>query len=785
MVGGPAVPRMPADTLQTYYYCWVVREALVGRASLLEDPYQFVAQGLRPGLAVGSLPLAVPFALLSPLGSAGAYNALVFLSFPLAGLAAYAWLRQAGAPSLGSAAVAAGYALSHVRLDPLFEGQTAGFAPTLAPLVFLSLDRVLTRGRLGDGVRGGMAFLGLAMLETHYGYFLGGLLPLYAAARVPGLATPRRLALGPLLVFAAFVALGAGWLGLLGRTLLAGSVAEAGRSLAEIRANSPEPGALLEWNSYGGRALALLAVSGVLFSRGDRTLRAFWAGVAALGLVLSLGPTLPGIPLYETLHRWVPGFGFIRNVPRFGFITLLGVTALGGYGARALAAWLPPKLRSGAGLALLAAMIVDGVPRHGIAVMHLEESSVYAVLRADARRVLYVPVLAGDNVGASAYLYHPTRTRVPMLNGYSPAPPREYQADVARPLQALNVGDVGPPEHARLREFGVTHVVLDRAVPPVGPFPFALTRDRLARSAGLALVQAADPLWLFRVLDAPRELPASPTSPAGLFAEAEDLARETGEIVADPEAIGGRQVTARAGVHRAGRLLSGLEVVLPRGAYRLSLRTRGGLGRLVVTANGRRPLATPAWDPSATWVDVSLTFRLLRAEPVRVEVDWDGRADLSVDAVSLVFADRPEPEWAFEVETLEHWGRERPDQAASAGRAVLADPARHAGLAVVLGPSRRFPAGHLRLTLAARLAEPAAGPLLVMTVMEPGGPVHATRTVDAAELSVHDYRVAELTFSLVRPTVLDFPVEYLGRAPVFLDRLAVMPDGRLADRHRW
>jgi hypothetical protein len=36
----------------------------------------------------------------------------------------------------------------------------------------------------------------------------------------------------------------------------------------------------------------------------------------------------------------------------------------------------------------------------------------------------------------------------------------------------------------------------------------------------------------------------------------------------------------------------------------------------------------------------------------------------------------------------------------------------------------------------------------------------------------------ELTFELARPTVLDFPIEYLGAVPVYLDRLAVIPEER-------
>ena len=106
-----------------------------------------------------------------------------------------------------------------------------------------------------------------------------------------------------------------------------------------------------------------------------------------------------------------------------------------------------------------------------------------------------------------------------MLNGYSPMVSRHYLTDVYEPLRGLNVGRVGPTEHAALRRLGVTHVVVDRALfpPDVSPLPSAFTIEGLRRSSGLVLERAADSLWLFRVVDTSETTQPPLSSPVGIF----------------------------------------------------------------------------------------------------------------------------------------------------------------------------------------------------------------------------------------------------------------------------
>jgi len=558
-------------------------------------------------------------------------------------------------------------------------------------------------------------------------------------------------------------------------------VAEAGRSLAEVRLFSPGPATLAVPATWGGVAAAALGLVGLLApGPGTRRVRLFYAAVAAAGLVLGLGPTVPGLPLYQALHRWLPLFGLIRNPEKFRILTSLGIAVLAGLGARAVLARVPARWRRPAGAGLLAAVLLGTAPWHAIAITRFPESPVYATLRAEGRRVVNVPLWAGDSAWSSVYLYTVTRTRVPMVNGYSPLVPRRYVAEIFRPLQGLNVGELGPAEYALLARLGVTHLLLDRALfpPEVSPFPSALTRDRLRLSPALELEVAADPLWLYRLTGRPPGPVPAATSPVGVFFEAERLPRGTGAVALDAAASGGAVAAARRGVDAPGFLAFGPYRLLPAGAWRARFRVRGaGLDLDVAADEGRRVVARQAVPALAGWHEVEVAFALDRAAVLEYRVRWDGGADAAVDWVSVVAADRPDPEWAFEVEDLPHRLGERPDPAASGGRAGYAHPVESMKTDLVTGPAREYPAGRYRLTLRARAEGPASGPLLRLTVTEPQGRLLAARTVDAAELPAGRYAEASLEFALPRPTVVEFPVGYLGGTGVYFDRLAVRPLG--------
>jgi hypothetical protein len=780
----PVLSRMPSDTLQLYYQLWLVRDGLLGPTPLFTDPYQFRINGPRGNLTQTFLPLALPFTVLSVFGLHAAYNLLVLLSFPATALAAYGLARQlTGAP--GAALVAGvGFALLPARLDPLFGGHPAGFALALVPAALWGLDVALTRGRLAGGVAGGLAVLALAMLEPQYTYITLGILVAHVAMRA-WVGRTGAWAWMPFTAFVLFLAAAIGWVFMLRQAFVTGSIADVGRGIKEVRLFSPGLGILAQLATYGGPVLALLTLIGLTARgrAGDGGLRLLYGAVLASGVVLIPGPTLPRLPFYEALHRWLPFFAMIRNPRKLELLVAVGSLVLAALGARAvlsrLAAGSPRRRRRlmVAG-ALTGLVLVTTPPWHGVAVARFGDSPVYEALRRSATRVLYLPVWPGDSAYSSLYLYAITRTRVPAVNGYSPFVPRRYLKDVFESLEPLNVGDVGLEEASALRRLGVSHVVVDRAVfpPQVSGYPSAFTIGRLRGSPALALELGVDPLWLFRVTgEGPAERPG-PTSPVGLFYEAEWQNHESGAVVNTPEASGGAMMAARPGLDSPGFLTFGPYRPLPAGKYAARFRVRGAGLRVDVAADrGRRIIAERTVDVGPEWTTVVLPFVVERGQPLEFRAAWDGRAPAAVDWVLVVAADRPDPEWTYEVEALPHKLGERPDPQASGGWAGYADPGESQRTALVSGPVRLFPAGRYRLAVRLRVTAAGLGPLVRLAVTEPMGPTLATREVEAGEVPPGAYREVTLDFALDRPRVLEFPIAFLGDVGVLFDRVTVTP----------
>jgi hypothetical protein len=503
-----------------------------------------------------------------------------------------------------------------------------------------------------------------------------------------------------------------------------------------------------------------------------------------LALALSLGPRLAAVPLFEAAFRAVPGWSFIRQPAKFQVLAHLALAILAAAGAGTVARGTRHP-RSAAVLAIAlglgaAAEYHPGRPA-GLSILPTAGAA-FDTIRAVGPRALYVPLWPGDSSYSALYLYATTLTRVPMVNGYSAFIDRGYVSDVYGALEGVNVGAVEAAEHAVLRRLGVRQIVVDASAFPlkVSPFGPALTLAGLRRSPALEPVEGEGPLWVFRVRERP-EGPARPppTSPLGIYWEAESLRRETGRVEPDPRASNGRVVAGQAGRDAAGFFAFGPYRVLPPGAYRATflLRGRGSLVQAQVTAGrGTRVLGSREallGDPE-TFGEVIVPFALEAAAAVEYRVRWDGRGTAAFDAVAVAFAAEPEPAAAIEVEALGHELVERADPAASGGRAVVAD--RFAPRdRVWSGPLRRYPAGKHRLWVRLKAERPLAGPLAWCGAQASSlGPIRGGRELTAADVpEAGRYVEVPVDFTLERPEVLEFPCEYRGTTEVWFDRLRI------------
>lgn len=82
-----------------------------------------------------------------------------------------------------------------------------------------------------------------------------------------------------------------------------------------------------EWFVYPGAGLVLLSVYG--WATGWARSERLWAGVALLGLLMSLGVNTP---LYSLLYQAVPGLSLFRTPTRWWLLTLLALAVLAAHG---------------------------------------------------------------------------------------------------------------------------------------------------------------------------------------------------------------------------------------------------------------------------------------------------------------------------------------------------------------------------------------------------------------------------------------------------------------------
>jgi hypothetical protein len=242
----------------------------------------------------------------------------------------------------------------------------------------------------------------------------------------------------------------------------------------------------------GGLLLSLVAiVSGVAW-RDGRARMALAFGL--MGCALSFGAALPG---YAWLHEHVPLFQGIRAVARWGFLLLIAVAILAGFGVARLEArwktrvWWPAVAIGLVGLVTLEAL------RAPLSLVRFDGiSAVHSRLAHDqVTGIVVYPLYSGSQFNLNArYMLEQTRHWKPMVNGYSSFAPNSFHERAAR-LQHFPTESV----LQELRDIGVSHVVLHRAPlePAVGPAAIAALRGH----AALEHVLEQDGVIIYRIRD--------------------------------------------------------------------------------------------------------------------------------------------------------------------------------------------------------------------------------------------------------------------------------------------
>jgi hypothetical protein len=411
------------DHLQASYNLWLPGHQLEHGRAPWRDPYSFQPEA-SPRTNFPGWPFALVFwPLHAVLGTVGAWNAFVVLTYLGAGLCTFLWLVALGLPR--GPALVGGLVFS---LAPYRSVQTAAghLAAPVSMLVPLALYGVETR-------RAWLAAAALASVPLSGQVHLA----LGAVPFVLGYALVRRRSLEGVLAAGAAAVAGV----VVYLVAIRGTTGASGRSFGQVERYSAELLDLvarharhgLESFVFVGWLVPLVALAGlVVLARRDAALACVFGLGAAIPIVLALGGNTP---LYRPLWDVTPGLGHTRVPERLLPVACVALAALVAY---ALA-------RVDVRYAVPIAFVLFALDLHVDAYTPLradEHNALYARLRAlPAGRVLERPVYLPDRQEGSLYLYYAMQAPNERPLGYSTTAPKIADV-VARRLRRGRPGEL-------------------------------------------------------------------------------------------------------------------------------------------------------------------------------------------------------------------------------------------------------------------------------------------------------------------------------------------------------
>jgi len=740
----------PQDNLQLYYRYWLAGESARGNIPPFSNPYEFATPGTR-GFTSQQVPVSLLFFLFSAWDPILAYNLIILLSFVACGAGMMLWCHHY-TRDYGAALVAGLiFAIMPFRLPQLYAGHPNGVAICLLPFFFFFAEKALLHNRFRYGVIAGLFFTSIALTDMQLAFFASVLVAGFLLYRLICLVVadaagaPRRAArwLGGLAtgVLPAAVYLSYVKFFMLPASAIHGSEEGHTHRIGPLFRDFLDPHIMGERRIYIGPWVLLLGLaaiillpifsrhrrkfvltSGVHLSRRRRPFIAwsfplFWLGAMAVGLILSLS-------LEPVFSRWVwrlPILSTSRTPVRAMTIAFPAAAMLAALGVSALRRLCGTRTFFAACITLVCVTLIGHdywlsgprginlLPRHTPAFETMREESAEP-------RGLAIPIWPGDSHMSAHLLYHITRSRVPLLNGYSPVATAEYRQRVFEPLSPINVGDFGETEWRVAREFEVTHVTFHPEAFPsprwVSVYPAGLTLARLRESPYLEEVAYFDPITLFRLRSQPRtdDLPESPaSSPVGITVPGRFSDVPDSEVVPDDRSLMGRVLRIPPATGPDPILFRHRGRVMPPGIYRISAWIAADPGdalpadgpwcalQVLDAVDGtvlQQAVFEATGEPRAGFVRIEAEFGLDHATRLAFELENRTPHPLRIDFLHLEFADTVD-HFVWQAEELFHAGRvtELED---GAGRAVLLDD-RDPTEQVIHGPYRLLPPGAYRL----------------------------------------------------------------------------------------
>jgi hypothetical protein len=154
--------------------------------------------------------------------------------------------------------------------------------------------------------------------------------------------------------------------------------------------------------------------------------------LGAAGFVLSFGTQVPG---YETLYRAIPIFQAIRGVVRYGYLAIVAVAAIAGFGMVELRRRFPANRQLLLGGVIVTLTILDSLVAPIWFARFEGISPIYRTIATNPDAIVVeLPFYdAGAGFAHAKYMLNSTVNWKPLVNGYSGfQPPSFYRnAEVA------------------------------------------------------------------------------------------------------------------------------------------------------------------------------------------------------------------------------------------------------------------------------------------------------------------------------------------------------------------
>jgi hypothetical protein len=517
MVAGPEAraglgEAAAGDHLQAAYWLWLPGHQLEHGESPWRDPYSFQPL-VEPQLNPAGWPFSLVFwPLEAAFGAVVAWNLLLLLAGVAGGLATAVWLRYLG---LGLEAAAVGglaFAIAPYRLMQS-GSHLLGLIAVLLPVALVSYERCRAAGsRRERAWFGAICALAIASVplsgQVHLALGAVPFLAAYAAVR----------SRGPALLWAGVGTAAAIGIGLvLRRTVIEGSAASSGRSLAEVDYYSADGLDLLSrWTRDGlehfvylGWLTPVLGLVGlaVLVRRGKLWLAAVLGLGVVLPVLLALGTNFP---LYEPLRDVFPPLRFPRVPGRLLPIAALALAALVAVAVAAAGGRWPARRRAlaAAALVVVAADLLVFPLRN--ARPDQDNAAYAAVAQTTDGRILELPVLPrGLGHFGSAYLYYTLQAPRQRPTGYSTLAPESVYAFTDR-FRGLDCGRWRQGDAAALEQLGVETLVFHGGVFGQAGLPGAWFAWQGLERAGFRAQAGGGPVWMFRRSDGATARPPVP-----------------------------------------------------------------------------------------------------------------------------------------------------------------------------------------------------------------------------------------------------------------------------------